>query len=144
MRVPVISRPRITATSALVLLNWTFSVAYKFPEQLVRKVARPGEIRVSIVNYVESLGPVWAIAFSLAAIAMTYSLFTRRTLIVSHVMGGMVWASYATALWFGVFASEPSGSILLPGCAVALSVIHLSMVDAYSEYLPRKEMLDER
>lgn len=137
---PKSTRPRLTATISLVFANWLFSVSYRFPEQLVQRFTRPSGVRVSIVQYLETLGPVWIVGFSLAAIAMTYAVISRRALVTAHVLGGMIWAGYSTALLFGVFASNPIGSILLPGCAVVITVFHLSLSDAYSENLPpRKE-----
>lgn len=141
----VIPRYRLIASGTLTVLNWVFTIAYRFPDVLVKKAFVPGQIRVSIVTYIDGLGPVWAMAFLLAAIGMTFSLITRRWVIVGHTLGGMVWAAYSTALLFGVFASKPIGSIISAAMAVAICFFHVSLVDAYSgELVIRKEPENER
>jgi hypothetical protein len=138
---PKVSRARATITWTSVWLNLVFSVAYQFPEKLVRRLPQPGEVRISIVQFIEQAGPVWIVGFGGAALAVGAAMIARRCLTAAHMLGGIVWAGYSAAVTFSIFASRPTGSILLPATAIAITIAHLALVDAYSGDVARKEFM---
>jgi len=96
------------------------------------RVTAPGT--VSIVAYVEKLGPVWVISFSVNALVLATCAVLKRGVRFGHVLSGSIMSGYAMALVLGSVLSDPPRPPVTGVLAAAVVGFHLLMAGAYSQY----------
>lgn len=111
-----------------------YGVFYAGPSVLVRYVRTPEEMeqQVSVVQYLESFGPVWTILFTLAGLVVVAATFTGRNLVLAHGIAAGVWVSYGTAIVIGALSSVPPTPVLSGLAAVFGAVTHVGMARAWA------------
>lgn len=119
---PVVPRPlwylSAILAAAHVAMTWSY-VDTRFR-------ARPlGDGQVSIVRYIESLGPFWAIGFAASGVAIAVALWLWPSwLWKAHVLGATVMSTYGAAAWMGAWLSRPLGPIQVGVLATTLALVH--------------------
>lgn len=132
-----LTRPRKIATGSLGLVHLLLAFAYSQPALSVAPPS-PGQIRVSVVNYINNLGPVWLVAFGVTGAALiTALLLAPRWLGPAHVGGVLVTSFYSIALWSGFVLSTPRPTIIAATLSVTLVLWHVAMSDLYAAPPPR-------
>lgn len=124
---PRIGYHRLIATSTLAALHAVLAVVYAVPNLARGYPPPPGVTRVSIVSYIESLGPVWQIAFGLTAVALFTGMVVHRFLAIAHTLAGAGMSMFAAALWLGFAFSSPAPSLLPSLGFTACVVWHLTI-----------------
>lgn len=123
---------RLIASSSLAVMHGALAIAYTFP-WLARSSAPPRPGQVSIVLYIDSLGPVWQLAFGLTAAVLLAGLVWPRWLALAHTLGGAALAVFSAGLWLGYALSEPRPSMLTALGYSACVVWHLTIGVTYSK-----------
>jgi hypothetical protein len=124
---PRIGYHRLVATFALAALHGTLALVYLTPG-LARGYPPPPNVnRVSIVTYIESLGPVWQITFGLTAVLLVVGMFRHKLLALAHTVAGAGMSMFASALWLGFAFSSPKPAILSALGFTACVVWHLTI-----------------
>ena len=117
-----VPRPLKMLSLVLIAAHAGMTWAYVDP----RFVPRPlGAGQVSVLRYIEGLGPTWALAFAVtgAAIAATLWLYPR-CLRWGHAVGATVLTAYAAASWIGAFVSQPPSPIMTAVLASTVGGTH--------------------
>lgn len=123
---------RLIASGALALLHGMLAIAYTFPWLARSAAAVRGPGTVSVVLYIDSLGPVWQLAFGVTAALLLVGLAYRRLLAIAHTLGGSALAVFAAGLWLGWAFSEPRPSMLTALGYTACVVWHLTIGVTYA------------
>lgn len=91
-----------------------------------RFVPRPlGPGQVSILRYIDSMGPIWAAAFALTGVAIAATLWLYpRCLRWGHAIGATVMTTYCAASWIGAWVSQPPAPIMTAVLASAVAATH--------------------
>lgn len=133
MPAPRIGYHRVIASTTLALLHSSLALSYAVGS-LSRGpgITSPNAVRVSIVSYIDSLGPVWQIGFGSTALMLVIGLINHRYLAVAHALGGAAVAVFATALWFGFAFSDPRPAVLSPIAYTCTVVWHLTIGVTYA------------
>jgi hypothetical protein len=134
---------RIVATSVLAFYCAIFAYLYALPLPLRAGPEAVSLGRVSVVLYIDSLGPVWQAGFGLSTLALAAGLIWHRVLAWAHTGSGAVTTTYASSLWIGFFASSPHPPPLpTAGYALATSAValwHFQIGVAYADIIdPRR------
>ncbi len=141
---PRIGYHRVIASTTLALLHSSLALSYSIGS-LSRGpgITTPGAVRVSIVSYIDSLGPVWQIGFGSTAALLVIGLIRHRHLALAHTLGGAAVAVFATALWFGFAFSDPRPAVLSPIAYTCTVVWHLTIGVTYARLnsLPRSSVV---
>jgi hypothetical protein len=130
---------RVTLSWVLLGIQAVVSVLHGFP----RLVYRPNPQTARIVEFINSLGPYWVVAFGLSTVALVVSLVWHRYRHIGHLACMFTWVVFAVALWFGALASNPIGPILFACVATGLVLVHLVIATAYADD-PRERRHRER
>lgn len=126
---------------ALRLISYTlgcmaivYAVAYSGPSWFVRLERTPEQLakQVSVVQYLETFGPIWTILFTVAGIAVLSGSYLGRNLILCHGIAAGVWVSYGIAVLAGAILSEPPTPVLSGLAAVFGAVTHIGMARAWA------------
>ncbi|HEX6471150.1 MAG TPA: hypothetical protein VF069_18770 [Streptosporangiaceae bacterium] len=115
-------RPLWVLSALLAVTHLGMAWAYVDP----RFVPRPlGPGQVSVVRYIEALGPFWIAGFGATAVGIALVLwrFPAR-LWIAHLLGLSVSAAYATAAWTGSLMSDPPSPIITAVLASSLAAVH--------------------
>ncbi len=127
-----LTRPRRLATGSLGLIHLALAYTYSQPNLSVTPPT-PGITRVSVVSYINALGPVWLIGFGITGAAMVAALLLfPRALAGVHVVGVLISTSYSFALWAGFVLSTPRPTIIASVLSVTVMLWHIAMSDLYS------------
>lgn len=119
----MIPRPLAVISTLLTLTHITLAADQIDPWFKPRPPA-PGQ--VSIVNYLEALGPVWALLFFLTGVGTLISLRWRHHwLPEAHVAAATAIGMYSAAAWAGAYLSTPKGQLVLALLASTVSGTHL-------------------
>lgn len=116
--------PRPLKALSIILIATHTGMAWAYVDP--RFVARPlGPGQVSVLRYIEALGPTWAAAFALtgAAIAATLWLYPR-CLRWGHALGATVLTGYGAASWIGALVSVPPSPIMTAVLASTVAATH--------------------
>ncbi len=124
---------RTVASGFLALAHGFLAIAYAFPA-ITRGYPPPPDVRrISIVLYIDSLGPVWQIAFGLTGAVLGFAVLVRhRTLALAHTLGGAAMAVYGSALWIGFALSEPRPTVTGAVAYTGLTIWHLTIGVTYA------------
>lgn len=128
----VVSIPRLLASATLASVHGVLALAYAFPDLARGTAPTAGGNRVSIVSYLDSLGPVWQTVFGLTGAAIVAGLVFPRWLALAHTLAGAGLAVFAAALWFGFAFSDPRPAILSALGYSAAVVWHMTIAATYS------------
>jgi hypothetical protein len=109
---------RPAASWVLCSLQAIFAVLHFFPS-LAYRVPTPASPTpaptMSIVAYIDSLGPFWVYGFGVSAAVLALSLrWKKSSRTYTHIFCGGVFASYMIALFFGALFDHPHGPLTLP------------------------------
>jgi hypothetical protein len=130
------TRPRQISTGSLGLIHLGLAYAYANPALSVSPLP-PGTSRVSIVSYINSLGPIWLIAYGSTGAFLIVALLTApRLLRWAHVAGVSVATTYSLALWAGFALSDPRPTIISALLSLAMVTWHITLSDLYSTSAP--------
>jgi len=113
----------------LLAVQVVVAVLHGFPSL----VYRPNPRTARVVEFINSLGPWWIVAFGLSATVLLVSLWRRRYRHLGHLACMFAWVVFAVALWFGALASRPIGPILFACVATGLVLMHLVIATAYAD-----------
>lgn len=116
------------------LLAVVYAISYSGPSWFVRTEKSPEVLaqQVSLVQYLETFGPIWSILFALAGLGVILSTAVGQNLILSHGIAAGVWVSYGVAIVLGAFLSEPPSPVLSGLAALFGAVTHIGMARAWS------------
>lgn len=126
---------------ALRLVSYTlgtlaivYACAYAGPTWFVRLKRTPEQLaqQVSVVQYLETFGPIWTILFALAGISVLACAYLGRTLIIGHSVAAGVWVSYGIAVLGGAVLSEPPTPVLSGLAAIFGAITHIGMARAWA------------
>lgn len=126
---------------ALRLISYTlgsmavvYAGAYAGPAWFVRSERTPEDLaqQVSIVQYLETFGPVWTILFTIAGLSVLVCAYLGRNLIIAHSLAAGVWVSYGIAVLGGAILSEPPTPVLSGLAAVFGAITHIGMARAWA------------
>jgi hypothetical protein len=127
-----LTRPRKIASGGLGLIHLALAYAYTQPV-LSQAPTPPGADRVSIVAYINALGPVWLIGFGITGAGLIAALTAYpRALSWAHTAGVAVATTYSTAIWVGFALSASRPTIISAVLSVTVVLWHVSMSDLYS------------
>lgn len=113
----------------LLAVQAVVSILHLFPNL----VYRPNPRTARVVEFVNSLGPWWAVGFGLSSVVLFGTLVCQRFRHVGHGGGVFTWVWFSAALWFGAVASTPTGPILFACVATGLVAVHWIMASAWAE-----------
>lgn len=88
--------------------------------------------RISIVGYIEALGPIWIIAFFLTGACLLYARLSKRYLVEAHAFCFGVSVFYAGALWGGVIYGVPFAFSIAAWTSSAVAAAHYAMSRWYA------------
>lgn len=130
----VLARARRAGTATLTLAHLVLAFAYSQPELSQSPALASGPGRVSIVTYLNGLGPVWLIAYGVTAVWLAAGLLWKPGLLRwGHSVGLAVAATYDVAIWLGfAFSAPPRPTIISAALGLALVGGHVAMSIAYS------------
>lgn len=134
----MLTRPRRIATGSLAFTHLLLAFAYSQPAlsrstlpSLPTNSTSPGQI--SIVSYIDSLGPIWLIGFGVTSLLLITALLLRPLwLRWAHVAALAVSTSFCFALWAGFALSSPRPTIIAATLSIAVVGGHFAMSDLYS------------
>lgn len=123
---------RISVSWLLIGAAVALTVAYAVPGLGVSTALVPG--RRSVVAFLNSLGPVWTIAFGAVAAVLLIGVLARnsRALVLGHILGVAVCSGWSTALAVGALTSRPIGSVVTAILAVVMTLLHVWAVVDYA------------
>jgi hypothetical protein len=124
------------STAVLAAIHALLAIGYGWPQTGITIAALPPTPGgVSIVNTIDKNGPYWVLFFSVTAVAMVAALVSGRMLPLVHQAGVVLMGAYATAIWYGVFASEPNRAWLTAIGFTGLCAWHQLKVLTYTDDL---------
>lgn len=134
----MLSRPRRIATGSLALTHLLLAFAYSQPSLSRSTVSSaptnpdtPGH--VSVVAYIDALGPTWLIGFGVTALLLIAALLLRPLwLRWAHAAALAVATSYSFALWAGFALSTSRPTIIASTLSIAVVGAHVAMCDLYA------------
>lgn len=111
-----------------------YAAAYAGPSWFVRGDRSPETIaqQVSIVQYLETFGPIWSILYTLAGVTVLVATYLGKNLILSHGIAAGVWVCYGIAILAGAILSEPPTPVLSGLAAMFVSLLHVGMARAWA------------
>ncbi|MBC8091369.1 MAG: hypothetical protein H7Y15_05395 [Pseudonocardia sp.] len=128
-----LTRPRVLSTGSLGFVHLGLAYAYSQPALSVNPAIPVGGGRVSVVSYINALGPVWLVGFGITgALLIAALLLVPRLLAWAHVGGVLVSTVYSFALWAGFVLSTPRPTIIAAVLSVGIMMWHIGMSDLYS------------
>lgn len=86
---------------------------------------------MTVVVYIDSLGPVWVILFGATTLGLAASLYRRKCMNWAHLSAAAVWVLYASALVYGAWAT--SGAWFFPVVAAAIAFVHARLASGYDD-----------
>ncbi|AON97480.1 hypothetical protein SEA_CHEWYVIII_58 [Rhodococcus phage ChewyVIII] len=96
---------------------------YSFaPEYLVRRPLPDGQS--SVVQFVESIGPVWPFLFWSIAILVALAAIYRRGVLLAHCIAVFAWAFYGGCIVAGAILSQPPTPIVTGVMALSGASLH--------------------
>jgi hypothetical protein len=123
------NRHRVAMSWVLLAVQVAVSTLHVFPPL----VYRPNPRTARVVEFVNSLGPWWAVSFGLSSVALLVVLMWRHYRHWGHLACVFVWIWFTVALWFGAIASDPMGPILFACVATGLVGVHVVVATAYAD-----------
>lgn len=117
---------------ALGLCAWFFAAMYLGPAELANHT-RSGE-QDSVVQALDSLGPVWPVLFVFAGAGVLFSARRRRWAVPAHGIAAGVWVFYGLATLLGAILSEPPVPVLTGGLAISAAVIHYGAARCWADW----------
>lgn len=106
--------------------------AYRVPA-LTRPTPRPGARQISIVQTIDSIGPVWFGGFAGVGVFMIVALMLGpRVLTWAHGAALVIFGMFSSAVWLGWAFSDPRPAIVSPILAVMVTVFNLLLVLVYT------------
>lgn len=121
----------VSGTVALAVLHTVLAVSYAVPG-IATGVYAPTPGRVSVVSYIDQLGPIWTVAFGVTAVGLLCAVRWTNALIPAHAVGGGAMAIFTAALWFSYGASNPRPTILTALFATTVLLWHVFLAVTYS------------
>lgn len=118
----------------LGLTALAYSLLYVGPEVWVRtqRSQKAATEQTSIVQNIESIGPVWPFLFFLAGCLVVGSTVLGRGVIVSHGVAAGVWVTYGSAILLGALLSQPPSPIVSGFAAIFGAITHIGMARAWA------------
>lgn len=130
-----LTRPRRLATGGLGVIHLALAYAYAFPPLSQSPPPATGT-RVSIVAFINDIGPLWLIGFGLTGLALLAGLRWPAGLRWIHTSSVTIAAIYSAAIWSGWLLSDPRPSMVAAVLSTAPVAWHIAMADLYSGPLP--------
>ena len=127
---PRIGYHRFVASGCLAAGHAALAYAYLTPDLARGAGPRPGQI--SIMLYIDSLGPVWQLAFGVTALLLVGGLTVPRWLATAHTVSGAVVGGLGASLWAGFAFSEPRPAILSAIAYTLITVWHVTISVTYA------------
>ena len=122
---------RVSASVVLLVLQVTATALHVVPSLVYPVVAVRTTTRV--VAQINSLGPVWVLAFGISALILGATLRLDRGQAHGHLICAAVWVMYATGLWIGSLAAEPHGAVFFPVITTFVIIFHMLLAASYNE-----------
>jgi hypothetical protein len=112
--------------------------AYSNPA-LTRPIPRPGQRQVSVVQAIDSIGPVWFAGFAGVGVFLIVALMLGpRVLTYAHGAAFVLFGMFTAAVWLGWAFSDPRPAIVSPILAVVVTVFNLLLVLVYTGRTARR------
>lgn len=92
------------------------------PEYLVRRPMPDGQS--SVVQFVESIGPVWPFLFWCIAVLVALAAIYRRGVLLAHCIAVFAWAFYGGCIVAGAILSQPPTPIVTGVMALSGASLH--------------------
>lgn len=111
----------------MFILQALAAVLHSFP-----RLVSPGRpTTMTVVVYIDSLGPVWVILFGVTALGLAVSLYRRQCMNWAHLSAAVVWVLYTSALIVGAWATK--GAWFFPVVTAAIVFIHAKLASGYDD-----------
>ena len=118
-------------STVLGLVALLLGTLYAGPEEWVRRPLPEGQL--SIVTTIESIGPVWPVAFGLSGILLVWFAVRGKTIQYGHALCAGAWGLYGWAILVGALLSEPPTPITVGVTAIGMSVVHFFLARHWAE-----------
>ena len=92
------------------------------PEHLIRRPLPDGQS--SVVQFVESIGPVWPFLFFSIAVLVALASIYRRGVLLAHCLAVFAWAFYGGCIVAGAILSQPPTPIVTGVMALSGASFH--------------------
>ncbi|QRE00932.1 hypothetical protein [Nocardia phage NC1] len=111
-----------------------YAAFYLGPDSYTRLMRTPEQAlaQVSIVQYVEGLGPVWPFLFALAGGLVLGTTYVGRGVIIGHGIAAGVWVFFGLAIMLGSLLSVPPTPVLSGAAAIFGAITHVGMARAWA------------
>jgi hypothetical protein len=121
---------RIVASWALCVIQFVFCVLHTHGPWAYRV---DGRTSTGVVAYINSLGPVWTVAFGVSAALLGALLVFKRGALYGHVFCGAVFAAFTGALFTSAILNSPAGPFTYPALALFMVFANGVLVFSYSD-----------